>query len=182
MKDYINGDIWDFERDIVVPGDRPVILGLDGGATSTICVCMPFLPFSSPLPDPLPVLSRAVTGCSNRNSVGEIAARETLEHVIADALSKSGSSRSAVQAVCLAVSGVNHPTDEQRILNWLRDIFPSHVKLYVQNDAVAALATGKWNNGKASWLCFDCWYRDYCLWIHRIWWRSSGCRCRTHLR
>lgn len=70
MKDYINGDIWDFERDIVVPGDRPVILGLDGGATSTICVCMPFLPFSSPLPDPLPVLSRAVTGCSNRNSVG----------------------------------------------------------------------------------------------------------------
>uniref|UniRef100_A0A2P2JZ10 N-acetyl-D-glucosamine kinase n=2 Tax=Rhizophora mucronata TaxID=61149 RepID=A0A2P2JZ10_RHIMU len=72
----------------------------------------------------------------------ETAARETLEQIMADALSKSGSNRSAVRAVCLAVSGVNHATDEQRILNWLRYIFPSHVQLYVQNDAVAALASG----------------------------------------
>lgn len=61
---------------------------------------------------------------------------------MADALSKSGSSRSAVRAVCLAVSGVNHPLDQQSILDWLRDIFPNHVRLYVQNDAVAALASG----------------------------------------
>lgn len=39
---------------------------------------------------------------------------------MADALSKAGSTRFCVQAVCLAVSGVNHPTDEERILNWLR--------------------------------------------------------------
>jgi hypothetical protein len=39
---------------------------------------------------------------------------------MADALSKSGSNRSAVQAICLAVSGVNHPLDQQRILAWLR--------------------------------------------------------------
>lgn len=89
---------------------------------------------------------------------------------MADALSKCGSKRSSVRAVCLAVSGVNHPTDQQRILIWLRllffygsilqrcfvtllsqllflsylnrDIFPSNVRLYVQNDAVAALASG----------------------------------------
>ncbi|XP_065851092.1 uncharacterized protein [Euphorbia lathyris] len=142
MKRYRNGEIWDFEHEVSVTGNRPVILGLDGGTTSTVCICMPILPFSNPLPDPLPVLARAVAGCSNHNSVGETAARETLEQVMADALSKSGSNRSAVQAVCLAVSGVNHPTDEQRILDWLRDIFPSHVMLYVQNDAVAALASG----------------------------------------
>lgn len=50
----------------------------------------------------------------------ETAARETLEKVMADALSKCGSKRSSVRAVCLAVSGVNHPTDQQRILSWLR--------------------------------------------------------------
>lgn len=50
----------------------------------------------------------------------EIAARETLEQVMADALSKCGSKRSSVRAVCMAVSGVNHPTDQQRILSWLR--------------------------------------------------------------
>ncbi|ERN07672.1 hypothetical protein AMTR_s00155p00052560 [Amborella trichopoda] len=125
----------------LTPDGSEVILGLDGGTTSTVCICMA-MPYFNEVPDPLPVLARAVAGCSNHNSVGETAARETLEKVMAEALFKSGSNRSAVQAVCLAVSGVNHPTDEQRILNWLRDIFPSHVKLYVQNDAVAALASG----------------------------------------
>ncbi|PPR92099.1 hypothetical protein GOBAR_AA28575 [Gossypium barbadense] len=142
MKRYRNGEIWDFEHEVAVATNRPVILGLDGGTTSTVCICMPIMPFSDALPDPLPVLARAVAGCSNHNSVGETAARETLEQVMADALSKSGSNRSAVRAVCLAVSGVNHPTDQQRILTWLRDIFPTQVKLYVQNDAVAALASG----------------------------------------
>lgn len=143
MKRYRNGEIWDFEHEMPVSQDgSEVILGLDGGTTSTVCICMPIIPFAGCLPDPLPVLARAVAGCSNHNSVGETAARETLEQVMADALSKSGSNRSAVRAVCLAVSGVNHPTDQQRIFNWLRDIFPSHVRLYVQNDAVAALASG----------------------------------------
>lgn len=50
----------------------------------------------------------------------ETAARETLEQVMAEALMKSGSNRFAVRAVCLAVSGVNHPTDQEGILNWLR--------------------------------------------------------------
>ncbi|KAG5235960.1 N-acetyl-D-glucosamine kinase [Salix suchowensis] len=122
--------------------DNGVILGVDGGATSTVCVCIPLFSSSKTLAYPLPVLGRAVSGCSNHNSVGENAARDTLEEVMAEALSKSGSDWSAVHAVCLGVSGVNHPTDQERILNWLREIFPSHVKLYVQNDAVAALASG----------------------------------------
>ncbi|XP_020100003.1 N-acetyl-D-glucosamine kinase-like isoform X2 [Ananas comosus] len=119
-----------------------VILGVDGGTTTTVCVCLPAASAAGGSPEKVPVLARAVAGCSNHNSVGEIAARETLEQVMAEALSKAGADHSAVRAVCLAVSGVNHPTDKQRILNWLRDIFPSHVKFYVENDAVAALASG----------------------------------------
>lgn len=142
MKRYRNGEIWDFEHELPLDSGRHVILGLDGGTTTTICICMPIFPVNHSLPDPPPVLARAVAGCSNHNSVGETAARETLEQVMADALSKSGSTRSAVRAVCLAVSGVNHPTDQQSILSWLRDLFPGHVKLFVQNDAVAALASG----------------------------------------
>ncbi|XP_028805257.1 N-acetyl-D-glucosamine kinase isoform X1 [Neltuma alba] len=143
MKRYRNGEIWDFEYEMpLADGASGVVLGLDGGTTSTVCICMPITPFSHPQIESLPILARAVAGCSNHNSVGETAARETLEQVMADALSKCGSKRSSVRAVCLAVSGVNHPTDQQRILTWLRDIFPSHVRLYVQNDAVAALASG----------------------------------------
>ncbi|CAA2980167.1 Hypothetical predicted protein [Olea europaea subsp. europaea] len=121
-----------------------VILGVDGGATSTVCVCMPLLPFSDHrhFPDPLPILARAVAGCSNYNSVGENAARETLEQVMAEALSKAGLNHSVVRAVCLGISGVNHPTDQEMFLNWIRHIFPGHVKIHVENDAVAALASG----------------------------------------
>ncbi|XP_058099909.1 uncharacterized protein LOC131244284 isoform X2 [Magnolia sinica] len=142
MKRCRNGEVWDFEEEMPIsPEASDVILGLDGGTTSTVCVCMA-MPFSDRLPDPLPLLARSVAGCSNHNSVGETAARQTLEEVMARVLMNSGSNRSAVRAVCLAVSGVNHPTDQERILNWLRDIFPSHVRLFVQNDAVAALASG----------------------------------------
>ncbi|KAL2244609.1 N-acetyl-D-glucosamine kinase isoform X2 [Sesamum indicum] len=131
------------ESDECCRGDG-VILGVDGGTTSTVCVCLPLFPFSDHrrLPDPLPVLGRAAAGCSNYNSVGENAARVTLEQVIAEALSRAGKDHSAVLAVCLGVSGVNHPSDQERILNWMRGIFSHHVKIYVQNDAVAALASG----------------------------------------
>ncbi|CAH1441215.1 unnamed protein product [Lactuca virosa] len=145
MKRERNGGIWDFELGIApASGGEDLILGLDGGTTSTVCICMPVFPFNdgSLPPDPPPVLARAIAGCSNHNSVGETAARETLEHVMAEALSKSGSTRSSVRAVCLAVSGVNHPTDQERILNWLREIFPNDVRCFVHNDAVAAMASG----------------------------------------
>ncbi|KAL9666524.1 hypothetical protein QQ045_000858 [Rhodiola kirilowii] len=116
MKRYRNCEIWDFEQEIFINTNLP--------------------------DDRSPVLARAVAGCSNHNSVGETAARETLERVMAEALLKSGATRSSVRAVCLAVSGVNHPNDQQRILNWLGDIFPRHVRFFVQNDDVAALASG----------------------------------------
>lgn len=124
-------------------GGGGVILGLDGGTTSTVCVCISAsLPYQSSSAYQIPILSRAIAGCTNHNSVGETAARGTLESVMAEALSKAGSSRSDVLAVCLSVSGVNHPSDQQRVLEWLRDVFPSHVKLFVENDSVAALASG----------------------------------------
>ncbi|XP_071739890.1 uncharacterized protein [Rutidosis leptorrhynchoides] len=140
MKRDRHGEIWDFEHELVPSAsDQKLILGLDGGTTNTICVCMPITPNHHRSP---PVYARAVAGCSNHNSVGETAARETLEQVMAEVLLKSGATRSAVRAVCLAVSGVNHPTDQQRISDWLRDIFPSDVEFFVENDAVAALASG----------------------------------------
>nr|GEX37544.1 hypothetical protein [Tanacetum cinerariifolium] len=120
--------------------EETVVLGLDGGTTSTICVCIPLRFTLSDVPPP--VLGRAVAGCSNHNSVGETLARDTLKQVMMEALSNSGAKQSAVKAVCLGVSGVNHPKDQDRILNWLREIFSKHVRFYVQNDAVAALASG----------------------------------------
>lgn len=89
MKRYRNREIWEFEHELNMVavasaysnGDRDssrilngrrVILGIDGGTASTVCICMSVMPFDQPLPDPLPVLARAVAGCSNHNSVGGI--------------------------------------------------------------------------------------------------------------
>lgn len=47
-------------------------------------------------------------------------AKDTLQKVIEETLSKSGVKRSAVRAVCLGMSGVNHPKDKEKVLNWLR--------------------------------------------------------------
>ena len=43
MKRYRNGEIWDFEDDMAVSdghggGENGVLLGLDGGTTSTVCI------------------------------------------------------------------------------------------------------------------------------------------------
>ncbi|ONK65714.1 uncharacterized protein A4U43_C06F180 [Asparagus officinalis] len=111
----------------------------DGGVI--VCVCIPASITSSSSAQ-FPVLSRALAGCTNHNSVGEAAVKVALEKVMTQALSKAGSNCSDLRAVCLSLSGVNHPSDQQRVLGWLRDIFPSHVKLFVENDAVAALASG----------------------------------------
>ena len=61
--------------------------------------------------------------------ITETAARDTLVQVMTEALSKSGSKKSAVRAVCLGVSGVNHPNDQERILNWLRWVIASFLAI-----------------------------------------------------
>lgn len=71
MKRYRNGEIWEFEDDMgVSDGGTGVLLGLDGGTTSTVCICMPMIPSSHSQLQSLPILARAVAGCSNHNSVG----------------------------------------------------------------------------------------------------------------
>uniref|UniRef100_A0A0D6R0J5 N-acetyl-D-glucosamine kinase n=1 Tax=Araucaria cunninghamii TaxID=56994 RepID=A0A0D6R0J5_ARACU len=136
-------ELWGFELKLARKSENSkVLLGLDGGTTSTVCVCTPAPSSHEQLPDPLPILARAVGGCSNHNSIGETAARQEMEEVMAEALKMAGCSRLAVGAVCLAVSGVNHVSDQHRVIQWLRQIFPDNVQLFVHNDAVAALASG----------------------------------------
>ena len=64
-----NGEIWEFEMQ-GIESESKVVLGLDGGTTSTVCVCIPFSNSVEPLAPPIPVLSRAIAGCSNHNSYG----------------------------------------------------------------------------------------------------------------
>ncbi|KAG0625866.1 hypothetical protein M758_2G085400 [Ceratodon purpureus] len=136
--------LWEFESRVDGGGGgerRKVVLGVDGGGTCTACVCV-----AAPLPasrgDELPFLSRVETGCSNYNSVGVEAARRAIEESMAGALKKAQVPRSAVLSVCLAAAGVDRQSDIDSYRMWIRKIFPEDVEIFVQNDAVAALASG----------------------------------------
>ncbi|BBN02548.1 N-acetylglucosamine kinase [Marchantia polymorpha subsp. ruderalis] len=143
MKRNHCSELWDFEDELVDRnGDvtKPtIVLGVDGGATTTISIC---LSSSTPAAHPN-VVARAVTGSSNFNSVSEETAKRALEQSMAEVLMLSRVPRVDVRVVCLALSGVNSPPDAERVLSWLREIFPCEsTKCYVYNDAVAALASG----------------------------------------
>ncbi|KAL3696680.1 hypothetical protein R1sor_010756 [Riccia sorocarpa] len=136
-------NVWDFELELSDErngGTKPrVVLGVDGGATSTISIV---LSTTSPASDPQ-VIAKAVAGSSNFNSVSEATAKLVLESCMAEALMQACITRADVQAVCLALSGVNSPLDAERFYLWLRGIFPNKgTKCYVCNDAEAALASG----------------------------------------
>ncbi|MCO5577390.1 hypothetical protein L7F22_031222 [Adiantum nelumboides] len=142
MKRSRNRELWEFESEATSNGaEGRVIVGVDGGATSTVCVCIA-VPNTAYFDEPPPVLARAESSGSNHNSVGGDGAKLALEKVLAEALMKAHRCRSAVQAVCLALSGVDNSSDQQCILQWLREIFPGDVSLAVHNDSVAALASG----------------------------------------
>ena len=86
--DICRAELWDYEQKIgtftsdscddgdgdvsrVSDDDDGVILGVDGGATSTICVCIAVPGHGhGTFQEPPSILSRAETSGSNHNSVG----------------------------------------------------------------------------------------------------------------
>jgi len=66
---HASSELWEFESLIAAePPKSKVVLGVDGGGTCTVCVCV-----ASPVvarDGSLPLLSRCVTASSNHNSVG----------------------------------------------------------------------------------------------------------------
>ncbi len=66
---HASSELWEFESLIAAePPKSKVVLGVDGGGTCTVCVCV-----AAPVvarDGSLPLLSRCVTASSNHNSVG----------------------------------------------------------------------------------------------------------------
>lgn len=117
-----NDWLWEFENRFddskAERQQKKVVIGVDGGGTKTVCVCI-----ATPLPsssDDLVPLSRVETGCSNYNSVGVEAARQAILESIAGALKKAQVPRSAVLSVCLAAAGIDRQEDIDSYRTWLR--------------------------------------------------------------
>lgn len=109
-----------------------IVLGLDGGGTKTVCVA---------IDETEQVLAQSRTASSNRNSVGDEAARTHVAQAVTQVLRSANAQPADVAAVCLGMAGVDRPADRERVAAWMEAVLPGVPQL-IHNDAVAALASG----------------------------------------
>mmetsp|Transcript_16023 Transcript_16023/g.48133 ORF Transcript_16023/g.48133 Transcript_16023/m.48133 type:complete len:342 (+) Transcript_16023:50-1075(+) len=125
--------------------ETAVVVGVDGGGTKTIAVCLALStsdasPSSSPV-----VLGRAKTGPSNQNSVGKEVAKKAVQTAILQALTNANCELSHVCGVCLCMSGVDRPCDVELTSAWVRELLGGQhtsCQIRVHNDAYGPLAAG----------------------------------------
>jgi len=124
--------------------DLGVVLGVDGGGTKTSTACIDVAS--------LKTIGNAKTGSSNWNSVGVETTRESLREGILGSLAVANKSTLQVRGICLCMSGVDRPDDIKKVKDVILEILPSiqNEKIFVHNDAVAALTSG--TNGVLSGL------------------------------
>jgi len=109
-----------------------VFLGVDGGATKTVTVCVDTHRH---------ILGRHVSGSSNHNSVGDDNARSNLVAGIEGVLKESGRTSNDVGGITLSMAGVDRPQDKELVSSWISSVLPN-ASYSIHNDAVAALASG----------------------------------------
>ncbi len=115
------------------PVHRPYrVLGVDGGGTKTHCVL---------LDEAGTLLGSGYSASSNRNSVGEQAARHHLALAIHGALQTANCAAADIDAICVGMSGVDRPAERAMVTTWLSDLLPG-VHVEILNDALVALAAG----------------------------------------
>ncbi|HEX8202142.1 MAG TPA: BadF/BadG/BcrA/BcrD ATPase family protein [Isosphaeraceae bacterium] len=90
-------------------GGEPLLLGVDGGGTSTVaCLAIPGGR----------ILGRGRAGPSNAKAVGPEAAKATLGRAIATAFAAAGRAPGPVAVACLGLAGFDRPEDRQLLEEW----------------------------------------------------------------
>lgn len=108
------------------------VVGVDGGGTKTLCVVL----------DPRKhVIGQGRASSSNRNSVGDEAARANLTRAVNDALTAAGLQHREVGAVCAGIAGADRPMERSIVTGWFNELFPG-IPTLIYNDALIALASG----------------------------------------
>jgi N-acetylglucosamine kinase-like BadF-type ATPase len=117
-----------------VPSNKTFI-GIDGGGTKTVCVIGD---------ETGKLLASATGGSSNIQSKPLPEVKETLFCLIEEVLEKSNTNPGQLDTVYFALAGGDRPTDKQRILRALDSLTRQKVRVVIENDAMAALASGTW--------------------------------------
>src|SRR5262245_43383527 len=88
---------------------QPILLGVDGGGTTTVAW----------LADPTGnVLGRGRSGPSNAKAVGLDSARRSLQEAIDLAFVDAGLERTPADVACLGLAGWDRPQDRELLQSW----------------------------------------------------------------
>jgi N-acetylglucosamine kinase-like BadF-type ATPase len=110
--------------------NRPALLGVDGGGTSTICW------LADERGD---ILGRGQAGPSNAKAEGPEAARRALDESVDRAFADAGLARASVGVACLGLAGFDRPDDRALLRAWAE---PWAHELLLVNDGELVLAAG----------------------------------------
>ena len=112
----------------------PYYLGIDGGGTKTTCA----------VGDESRLLATAISGPSNIVRVGELQARESLEHAVRQVCAAAGISAVEVAHTCIGASGAAHPEVAEKVHQILASLLLSPVEVVgdMQIALEAAFDTG----------------------------------------
>jgi N-acetylglucosamine kinase-like BadF-type ATPase len=113
-------------------GTRPMVLGVDGGGTSTEAWLAAMDGTR---------LGRGVAGPSNAKAVGLEAARRALDEAIAAAFAEAGLEPAPVEAACLGLAGFDRPDDRAVLTGWANESRLAH-RLVLVNDGDLVVAAG----------------------------------------
>ncbi len=111
---------------------RALVLGIDGGGTSTKAWLAE---------DPGPVIGRGQAGPSNVKSIGPEAARAALDLAISRSFDDAGLGRCPVDVACLGLAGFDRPAEKQLLEKWSDDCGWAH-RLVLVNDGDLVVAAG----------------------------------------
>ncbi|KAK9838654.1 hypothetical protein WJX74_000698 [Apatococcus lobatus] len=111
-----------------------VVVGVDGGATKTVCVLLEIHTRKE--------LARSAGPASNWNSVGLERAVQAIADTVHEALLRSGTSEEALAGACFGLAGADRPQDKKQLEHALTARLRLKVPVLVQNDAVTALSGG----------------------------------------
>jgi N-acetylmuramic acid 6-phosphate etherase len=117
-------------------GAQNLLLGIDGGGTSTVALLAQREPFGG-----WRILGRGEAGPCNTHAVGTERAFAALDTAIHQAFAAAQLVREPVASACLGLAGAGRPDDGTLVRNWARDAALA-ARVEITNDAALLLAAG----------------------------------------
>lgn len=135
----------EMDRRLTRMRSKQLILGVDAGGSKTIAQLAMFRSGGHLLEDAIQVLGTGEASSGNCRAVGFDTAIQNVNSAIEQALAQAGTSRSAVDSICIGMAGAGRSEEQTQVAKWVKERLQIP-RCRVVGDAplVLAAACGSW--------------------------------------